>query len=154
MSWTRFTNAINTSWTSITCNSIGDKLACVSDSTIYYSIDSGNTWYESTSEDSTFFNQKWSKITSNSTGDKLVACAYEGYIWYSIDYGVTWVKSSSLKQSWSSITSNSIGDKLAACANDDYIYLSIDGLTWTKSPDSTLQKLRWSDLHLIQVEIF
>jgi photosystem II stability/assembly factor-like uncharacterized protein len=136
--WTQKTSDTARSWTPITSDASGTKLAAgVWGGHIYTSIDSGHTWVQKTSGVTRY----WRSITSSADGTKLAAVVAGGggYIYTSTTSGETWITQvNSGSRVWASITSDTSGAKLAAAVSNGYIYTSTDfGNTWVQKTSDT-----------------
>lgn len=95
---------------------------------IYISTDSGNTWAQTSSPNSS----SWTAVASSADGNKLFAAIYNGSIYLSTNAGTAWATSSAPSIKWTWLASSADGTKVAATANNDKIYSSTDsGMTWT-----------------------
>ena len=138
-SWTQLYIPVNT-WTSMTSNSSGSRLALVNDlekisSGIYVSSNGGTSWSELTTD----FTDTWMSVRTNQSGNVIVAGGNDSYyLVTSFDYGSTWTMGD-IYLPWSGVCTNSDGSILYACANyGNLIYKCVDssGSQWlsTNSP--------------------
>ena len=115
---------LSNEWTSVSLNNIGQAIACVNGGGIYYSNNSGQSWYITD-----ISNNNWSSVSLNDYG-QAYACVNGGNIYYSIDYGQTWnITSYNISNNWSCVSINNNGNAFA-CVNGGEIYdLSINLIT-------------------------
>jgi hypothetical protein len=93
---------------------------------VFYSKNSGGTWYLSNIPSYT-----WSDAACDSTGQYIILVSVNGGIWKSDDYGAIWVHINSEVIAWSSVCCNSTCNHIVACENTGSIYESIDGgINW------------------------
>ncbi|MGA2281611.1 MAG: hypothetical protein ABSG80_15060 [Verrucomicrobiota bacterium] len=98
---------------------------------IYVSTDSGNTWTQTSSMNSS----SWDAVASSADGNKLFAAIYNGSIY--TNSGTIWTASSAPSKAWTWLASSADGTKVAATADNDKIYSSTDsGMTWTATGSS------------------
>jgi len=98
---------------------------------IYVSTDSGNTWTQTSSMNSSF----WDAVASSADGNKLFAAINNGSIY--TNSGTLWTTSSAPSKKWTWLASSADGTKVAATAYNDKIYSSTDsGMTWTATGSS------------------
>jgi photosystem II stability/assembly factor-like uncharacterized protein len=100
---------------------------------IYVSTDSGNTWTQTSSPNSS----SWRAVASSADGNKLFAAIYNGSIYLLTNSGTTWTTSSAPSKEWTWLASSADGTKVAATAQNDKIYSSTDsGMSWTATGSS------------------
>jgi hypothetical protein len=127
---------IGVQWSSITCNTNGNKIAVASDDPaygIYININasSGNNWTQvigSTSYD-------WKCITCSSDGRVFAACSGDGNVLFSIDFGSNWNLLPLPVGALTSISSNKDGSILAVASNGGGVYIgNSTGFTYEWKP--------------------
>jgi photosystem II stability/assembly factor-like uncharacterized protein len=135
VTWT--TNAVFRWFKQIAASADGTKWIAVFYSTpgyIYVSTDSGNTWAQTSSPNSS----SWNVVASSADGNKLFAAIYNGSIYLSTNAGTAWTTSSAPSKKWTWLASSADGTKVTATAQNDKIYCSTDsGMTWTATGSSS-----------------
>lgn len=134
-------NATARNWRSITMSDDGSRLAAVAHTdggtpveSVYYSVNSGATWLQSTQ---TFSNAY--RIRSSADGTRLVMAegypdAAPGRLWTSADSGASWTSrnSAATTRMYTSVDISADGSKMLAVQDGGQIHASIDsGVTWT-----------------------
>jgi hypothetical protein len=115
-------------WRSLGSSSDGTQLVGIriSDSEVYTSNDSGNSWAERRPPGLIV-----TRVACSSDGAKLVAILTAGQISTSTDFGATWTQRESIRD-WNSVASSGDGSKLVATVAQGQIYTSTDsGVNWT-----------------------
>ena len=134
VTWT--TNAVFHWFNRIASSADGTKWIAVFCSThdyIYVSTDSGNTWAQTSSPNSSLC----TAVASSEDGNKLFAAIYNGSIYLLTNAGTAWVTSSAPSKKWTWLASSADGTKVAATALNDKIYSSTNsGMTWTATGSS------------------
>jgi hypothetical protein len=126
VTWTLRGNALNLR--SLGSSSDGTQLVGIriSDSEVYTSNDTGNSWAERRPPGLIV-----TRVACSSDGAKLVAILTAGQISTSTDFGATWTQRESIRD-WNSVASSGDGSKLVATVAQGQIYTSTDsGVNWT-----------------------
>jgi len=129
-----FTNvATNQAWGGIAMSYDGSKWAAVvNGGKIWLSIDSGNSWTESSwSGNSTL--RQWTGIAMSADGTILTAVTNAGLIWRSTNSGATWASvGGTTNRNYTGVAVSSTGQYQIACVSGGSIYRSVDsGASWT-----------------------
>ena len=135
-SWNQ-TSAPSKVWQSVTSSYDGSKIAAVPEyGGIYTSMDSGQTWTQSTNAPYAF----WGSIAMSADGTTIAATIpgaeyVAGAIYLSTNSGNTWEQTSApTVEDWSSLAVSADGRKMLAGAIDGWVYFSTNsGTTWTQA---------------------
>jgi len=135
VSWSK-ANLPNT-WTSIACDSTGQKVFATSKipsegesgtGDIWQSSDGGVTWQNMTSDLPMLTNKNWQSISCDYLGKTLIACVKGEYIW--TNYDGTWYNASISYQNWRQVAVNYDGTFFLACVSGGGIWRSYGDGYW------------------------
>ena len=137
----QISNAPVANWTSI-CSDISgiNFAACIDNSGIYISTDSGSSFINTNAPSS-----RWTSICCNNNGTKFFACSNGSGIYNSTTSPTTWSQSYSSISNFTSICSDITGTYIYSCVNGGKIYSSSNsGSTWiqTSSPTSNWSAIK------------
>jgi photosystem II stability/assembly factor-like uncharacterized protein len=110
----------------IVCSHDMKKAACISNTRVSTSTDSGLNWVSSRAG-------IYSGVASSADGNKLVITQHGTHIYTSVDAGDNWTERQNHK-AWFAVATSDNGNVILATTADSYVYVSTDsGVNWTES---------------------
>lgn len=126
ISWTKTGSTGN--WVGVASSSDGTKLVAVTDTAIWRSTNTGETWTKLAGPSGV--SSGFAAVASSSDGTHIAA-ASGYYVYNSADSGATWTRSAALGYAPNSLASSADGTKLIASPYSGYTYVSTNsGATW------------------------